>query len=216
MFKTGAAALAAIAAMALAAPAQAGVLDHLQIKAGISGVLPNESSSISPIGGHASISDEYVPTVSFEYFVNDNVSVELLCCMARHDVEAVGTSAPTPGGNIDLGKVSHFPPTVTLKYRWTELGAFQPYVGAGVNYTHFFDAKLPAGGPVTSIKYDDSWGGALQAGFDYRLNDHWALNLDVRRIWINTDVNLNSVLGPVHASVDVDPYVVTTGIGYRF
>lgn len=211
MKRFGVLAVAAAAVLAMASPAQARVLDNIQIKFGVSGVLPNESARTS-IGGDVNISDEYVPSLQVEYFFSDHVSAELLCCVATHEVHAVNTVA----GDINLGEVSHFPPTVTLKYHFTNLGRFQPYVGAGVNYTTFYDDKLPSGGPVTSIKYSDSWGGALQAGFDYRLNDHWSVGADVRRIWISTDVDMQTTLGPVRANVDIDPWVVTTSIGYRF
>lgn len=203
---------AATAVLALGGTAHAGVLDNLQVKFGVSGVLPQEDARISTIGGDAKISDEYVPSLQLEYFFNEHVSAELLCCIARHDVAAVNTAL----GRVPLGKVTHFPPTVTLKYRWTNFGPFEPYVGAGVNYTHFFDEKVPAGGPVTHINYGDSVGPALQAGADYRLDDHWSLNLDVRKIWINTDVKIDAGPTRINASVDIDPWVTTVGVGYRF
>ncbi|MGE0046779.1 MAG: OmpW family protein [Hyphomonadaceae bacterium] len=212
MIKFGAAALAAMA-LGLAAPAEARVLDHIQLNLGVSLIAPDEGAEISTIGGDADISDEIVPTIGVEYFFNDNVSAELMCCMARHDVAAVNTNLP---GSVDLGEVSHFPPTITLKYHWTDFGAFQPYVGAGVNYTHFFDAELPAGGAVTGIDYEDSFGAALQAGFDYRVNERWSAHFDVRRIWINTDATIDALGTTINADVDINPWVVTAGIGLRF
>jgi outer membrane protein len=212
MRKFGVIAGAAIAAaFAFVAPAEAGLLDNIQIKAGVSGVLPNESATTS-INGDVDISDQWVPSLQVEYFFNDHVSMELLCCVATHDVRAVSTDV----GDVDLGEVTHFPPTLTLKYRWTGMGAFEPYVGAGVNYTAFIDDDTPPSPPVNGIDYDSSVGGALQAGFDYRFDEHWSWNFDVRRIWINTDVNIDTTLGPVTADVDIDPWVVTTAIGYRF
>jgi outer membrane protein len=201
MNKLGFAALAAFASLSFAAPANAGVLDNFQIKVGVSGVLPDEKGA--PID--VSISDEYVPSLQIEYFFNDHVSAELLCCVATHDVTAAS-------GAIDLGEVTHFPPTVTLKYRWTNFGPVEPYVGAGVNYTAFIDSEPPAG---LSVEYDSSFGGALQAGFDYRIDDHWGVNVDVRRIWIDTDV---AIRGAINAddSVDINPWVVSTSIAYRF
>lgn len=207
MMKLGAAALVFAATFALGAPAQARILDHLQIKVGVSGVLPDESANVSLIGGSVDISDEYVPSLQLEYFINDNVSAELLCCIARHEVAA------TAAGGIDLGKVTHFPPTVTVKYRWNTENNFQPYVGAGVNYTHFFNEDE---GAVDSIEYEDSVGPALQAGFDYRLNEHWALNFDVRRIWINSDVTIHSGANTINADVDINPWVATLAVGFRF
>lgn len=212
MFKVHVLAFSLLTAVAFAAPAHAGVLDNVQVKVGISGVLPDESADISVIGGDVDISDEYVPTVQLEYFFTPNISAELLCCAAQHDVGAVRTAL----GAVDLGQVTHFPPTVTLKYRWTNLGRVEPYLGAGVNYTHFFSEKLPAGGAVTSIHYDDSFGGALQAGADIRFDEHWSLNLDVRKIWINTDVTIFAGATRVDADVDINPVVATVGVGYRF
>jgi len=196
-----AAAILTVAAFAFAAPAHAGVLDNVQIKVGVSTINPDEDGSPIP----AEISDEVVPTVAVEYFFNDNISAELLCCAATHDVTAAN-------GAIDLGEVTHSPPTLTVKYRWTDFGAFQPYVGAGVNYTMFINSDPPAG---LSVDYEDSFGGALQAGFDYRLDDHWAVNFDVRRIWINTEVNISGAINAVD-DVDVNPWVVTAAVGYRF
>lgn len=192
--------------------ASADVLDRVQIKVGVSGILPEESAKISVIGGDVDISDEFVPSVQLEYFFTDHISAELLCCVARHDVGAVNTAL----GAVDLGKVTHFPPTVTLKYRWTSLGAFEPYVGAGVNYTHFFDAKPAPGGPVTSIRYDDSFGGALQAGADFRVNEHWAVNVDIRKIFIATDVTIQAGATRIDADVDINPWVTSVAAAYRF
>lgn len=196
----GVAALA-FAAVAFAPAAQARILDNLQVKVGVSGVLPDESGSPIPV----SISDEYVPSLQLEYFFTDNISAELLCCVATHDVTAAN-------GAVDLGEVTHFPPTVTLKYRWNTDAAFQPYVGAGVNFTSFIDSEPPAG---LSVDYEESFGGALQAGFDYRLDDNWSLNLDVRRIWIQTDVTISGAVNAVD-EVDINPFVVSAGVGYRF
>ncbi len=209
MMKFGAvAAVALAAAFSLAAPsAEARILDRLQIKVGVSAVLPDESASVSLIGGDVEISDEYVPSLQLEYFMTDHVSAELLCCIARHDVAATAT------GGIDLGQITHFPPTLTLKYRWNVENNFQPYVGAGVNYTHFFDEDP---GAVDSIEYEDSVGPALQAGFDYRLNEHWAVNVDVRRIWINSEVTIVAGANTINADVDINPWVASVGVGFRF
>lgn len=201
MNRLGAAAVAAMAALALSTPAQAGILDNFQIKVGVSGILPDEAGDPIPVD----ISDEYVPTAQIEYFFTDNISAELLCCVATHDVTAAN-------GAIDLGEVSHFPPTVTLKYRWTDLGPFEPYVGAGVNFTTFYDSEPPAG---LSVEYDDSFGPALQVGADYRFDEHWFVNFDVRRIWINSDVTISVAINATD-EVDIDPWVVSTSIGYRF
>ena len=85
--------IAAAGVLALAGTAVAqNALHNFQVKLGVSGVLPDTSATISTIGGGVDISDEYVPTFQVEYFLNANVSAELLCCVATHDVKAVGTA----------------------------------------------------------------------------------------------------------------------------
>ncbi len=198
MIKLQAAAVAAFAAFAFAAPASAQILDNFQIKVGVSGILPDESGD--PID--VDISDEWVPSLQIEYFFNDNVSAELLCCVATHDVATTG--------GLDLGEVTHFPPTLTLKYRWTNFGQVEPYVGAGVNYTAFIDDEPPAG---MTIDYDESFGLAVQAGFDYRIDEHWGVNFDVRYVDIGTDVTINN---SIEDSVDINPWIISTSVAYRF
>lgn len=206
-------ALAALTTLALGlAQAEARVLDHVKLNVGVSGVLPDESAKISVIGGTVDVSDEYVPSLGVEYFFTDHVSAELFCCAARHDVAAVNTAL----GRVDLGQITHFPPTLTVKYRWTNLGRFQPYVGVGVNYTHFFDKSLPSAGPVTGIKYTDSVGPALQAGLDYKLDKHWSVFADARKIWMQTDVKIQAGPTRIKADADLDPVVATVGVGYHF
>jgi outer membrane protein len=89
----------------------------------------------------------------------------------------------------------------------------RPYVGVGINYTTFFGVDEPAG---LSISYDDSFGLALQAGIDIPFGNGWSANIDVKKIFINTDVTILG-LGPVvRADVDIDPVIVGMGVGYRY
>ena len=86
-----------------------------------------------------------------------------------------------------LGSLKHLPPTLLAQYHFTNFGAFKPYVGAGINYTHFSSVNLPAGLDVKR----SSWGGALQVGFDYALDKNWSLNFDVKKVYIDTKINNN-------------------------
>lgn len=172
-------------------------------------VSPNESATINPIGGDVDIDTSFVPELDISYFFTDRVAVELILGVTPHDVMAVGTAA----GNIDLGSVTLLPPTLTLQYHFPTPGAVRPYVGAGINYTVFFNDDLPAGGIATSINYDNSFGLALQGGIDFDVNENWFFNVDVKYIDINTDVTINNA---ITADVDIDPWVFGIGIGRRF
>ena len=173
-------------------------------------VMPSEDASVSGAvtGSSVDIDNSIVPELDFSYFVTDNIALELIAAVTPHDVNAPSSSA----GPLDLGDVWLLPPTLTAQYHFTNLGDFKPYLGAGINYTVFFNEDT--GASVTSVDYDNSVGPALQAGMDYMLDDNWMLNLDVKKIWINTDVKFNG--GVVRADVDIDPWVVGIGVGYRF
>ncbi|WP_421785671.1 OmpW/AlkL family protein [Hyphobacterium sp.] len=172
-------------------------------------VSPNEGATITPIGGDVDIDASVVPELDISYFFTDHIAAELILGVTPHDVSAVNTSV----GNVDLGSVTLLPPTVTLQYHFTPDAAFRPYVGAGVNYTAFFNEDLPSGGTATSISYDDSFGFAAQVGADFDVNETWFLNVDLKWIDINTDVTINNA---ITADVDIDPWVFGIGIGRRF
>ena len=201
--------LSAIATSLLAAaPAAAEQGDWLIRLRGLH-VMPNEGATIDPIGGDVDIDTSIVPELDISYYFAPAWSVELILGVTPHDVMAVNTIA----GDVDLGSVTLLPPTLTLQYHFNANGRVRPYVGAGVNFTHFFNEDLPAGSIATSIDYDDSFGLAAQAGIDFDINDVWFFNADVKKIDINTDVTIN---GTIQADVDIDPWVFGIGFGRRF
>jgi outer membrane protein len=168
-------------------------------------VIPDESATITPIGGDTKIDDAIVPELDVTYFFDKNWAAELILATTSHDV------AHTPTG-LDLGSVWVLPPTLTLQYHFApESKSFRPYVGIGVNYTIFYNVDEPAG---LDISYKNSFGLALQAGADFPIGDGWSINVDVKKIYMNTDVRIEP-LG-VRADVDIDPWVVGVGVGYRF
>ncbi len=173
------------------------------------GVLPRDSADISGIGGNTSVSDDIVPELDFTYFVTDNIAFELIAATTHHDVHATGTSL----GRVDLGSVRLLPPTLTAQWHFLPKERISPYVGAGINYTIFYDQDAP-GGTVTDIDYDNSFGAALQVGVDVAVTDKVYLNVDVKRLWLSTDVKVNK--GAIKADVDLDPWIVGFGVGYLF
>lgn len=205
---------AALAALLIAAPAarayepiaQAG--DFLVRARGIV-VTPDEGATITPIGGDVKISTTTMPEVDFSYFLTDNIAFELIAAVARHDVTAIGTSL----GDVPLGDLLLLPPTLTVQYHLPVTDDFKPYVGAGVNYTFFIDEDA-AGGAVTRLRAKDSFGWALQAGFDYRISGPFLFNADVKRLFLDTRASVNG--GAIRADVNIDPWIFGIGVGYRF
>ncbi|USQ15331.1 OmpW family protein (plasmid) [Legionella lytica] len=176
------------------------------------GVLPSESSStISLIGGKVTrISNEIVPELDFSYFITPHIAAELILATSRHSVEATNTVL----GNVNLGKVSVLPPTLTAQYHFALSSRIKPYAGAGINYTHFFNVN---NGPVASkIHYSSSFGPALQVGADFAINEHFFINADVKKIWLNSNVKVYTPIAQLNTKVNINPWVVGLGVGYRF
>ena len=193
------------------------------VRARVIGVLPDESADLSvagaALGGSVDISDQYVPELDITYFFNKHLAAELILATTQHDVKATNVAA-VGGANVDLGDVWVLPPTLTLQYHFTDMGKFKPYVGAGVNFTLFYNED--EGSTADSIDYDSSIGPALQVGFDYDLDGEpggWAFNADVKKIWINSDVTVDfstALNATVKADADINPLVVGLGFGYKF
>lgn len=179
------------------------------VRGRVIGVLPDESATISKIGGTVSIQNYYTPEVDVSYFLTDELAVEVIAATTRHAVKAVGTAA----GTVNLGSVWLLPPTVTLQWHPFPKAQFSPYLGGGVNYTFFYNANAP-GGLITHVGYKNGAAGAIQAGFDYAIAPRWTLNLDYKKVFLSTTANVN--YGFVSAKVDINPSIIGLGFGYRF
>lgn len=155
------------------------------------------------IGGDVDVGNDFVPEIDFSYFITDEIALELIAATTRHEV----TYKP---GNLDLGKVSLLPPTLTVQYHPLPKARFSPYVGAGLNYTFFFDVDS---GAFRSVDYSNSLGYALQGGLDWAIQDNWSANFDVKKLWLSTDVKIS---GGIRADVDLNPWLIGFGLGYRF
>ena len=186
------------------------------------GVVPDESAKIGIIGGDANISNTLIPELDFTYFFTKNISAELILGTTKHDVSTVGSDISAIGGptsaDIDLGSVYLLPPTLTLQYHFLTDQVFRPYVGAGVNYTLFYNEKQ--GSVVKDVKYDNAFGYAFQVGFDLMIDDTFFVNADVKKLFLKTDVTVDgSNLAPglsIPASVDINPWLIGLGVGMKF
>ena len=195
----------AAAVLFAASPAMAGndfKAGDILIRARGLNVMPDERSTMN-IGDTVKLSNTVIPEIDGTYFFTPNVAAELIAGVSPHRVS-------TRGG-VDAGDVWLLPPTLTLQYHFSQLDGIKPYVGAGVNYTHFFGENA---GALTGANYKDSFGAALQAGADVPLGNHWYANVDVKKLYIDTTATFNG--GAVRADVDIDPWIVGVGIGYKF
>ncbi|MDP1766213.1 MAG: OmpW family outer membrane protein [Methylotenera sp.] len=158
-----------------------------------------------------------IPELDISYYFTKNIAAELILALGtRHDVQT------SNGGVIHkLGSVNLLPPTLTAQWHFMPDTMFDPYVGAGVAYVRALDRSLNYEG-IAPIRIDrNSFGGVVQAGFDVNLTDKWLVNFDVKKIWFDTTVKVDAtVLGAPGFrkidSLDIDPLVVSIGIGKKF
>ncbi len=162
-----------------------------------------DSANKDSTGLGLAINNKTIPEFDISYFFSPNFAAELVLTVPqKHDVNSSVAGY--------LGTLKHLPPTLLAQYHFTQFSGFKPYVGAGVNYTRFSSVNLLGG--AADVKRN-SWGGALQVGVDIPLNKQWSFNVDVKKLYLGTDV---SVGGVNMGKLKVDPVLVGVGLGYRF
>lgn len=170
-------------------------------------VSPFEDDNLSNTlpGAEVEVSTTATPELDFTYFFTKNLAAELILATTYHEVDL--------NNGTSLGGVWLLPPTLLLQYHFP-MDKWKPYVGAGVNYTIFYEES---NGDLLDMDYDDSFGVAFQAGVDYFLNDKWFLNLDVKQLILSTDVDAQvDLLTSVPVEVDLNPIIIGFGVGFRF
>jgi len=139
--------------------------------------------------------------------IESNIAIEVLAATPfSHDIN--GTGALAALGKV--GETKQLPPTVSVQYHFKPMPNVRPYVGAGINYTTFFEEKATNG--ISTLELDDSWGLAMQAGVDVDINKDWFFNADVR--YINIETTATTDLGTT--DVKINPTVISLGVGTRF
>ena len=203
-----------------AAPAMAAEGDWLLRVRGIL-VAPNEESSgVNPAfpTDQVSVTNSFMPEVDISYFLSNNVALELIAATTKHEV---GGKSGTPAAIGKLASTWVLPPTLTLQYHFAPDAKARPYVGAGVNYTLFYSEDASGGletavGP-TKVSLSDSFGYAVQAGLDIDVGKNLFLNVDVKYVDMDTTAKLRTTAAGLQTvKVDINPFIVGAGFGFRF
>jgi outer membrane protein len=199
----------------------------IQIKLLATAVLPDgkistvrEANVALPAGSDTSANDNVVPTIAVEYFFSDQLSVETICCLTSHHVNGAGAIA---GVDHLIDNVLILPATLTLKYHLTGLGPIKPYVGAGPSYFLVLDSKVGAGGQAAlgaaSADVKSKLGFALQAGVDIPVGPKgFGISFDAKRYFMRPIAAFYNAAGAtiLETRHELDPWVVSGGISYRF
>jgi len=187
--------------MALASPALATEAGDWSFSVGVHSVDPaSDNGTLADGAFEVDVASDWEPTITAEYFFSPNLGLEILASLPfDHDISLNG---------VEAGSTKHLPPTFTLQYHF-DGEKVSPFIGAGINYTLFFDQDTT--GPLEGAELDlgNSWGLTARAGLDFKLSDKQAIRVDVRWMDIDTDVSVN---GDEVGTVDIDPIVY--GIAY--
>lgn len=195
-----AAALAVAALAPVAAQAEEG---PFQVRVRAVNVEPANKGT--DVAKDVSLNSKVIPEIDFTYFVTPNIAAELILTYPqKHDVKLSGNK---------IGTLRHLPPTLTAQYHFLPTGQIRPYVGAGINYTNITDVALT--GDYQTLNVDrGSFGLAFQAGVDIQVAPKVFVNIDVKKVNIQT--NLRTAAGADLGKIKVDPTLVGVGVGYRF
>jgi len=204
------------AAVMVAAPAvQAYEAGDFIGRVGAATVAPDASSDpITNVAADArvDVDNDTQLGLTLSYMLTDQIGLGVLAATPfSHDIKGAGALA-------SAGKVAetkHLPPTVTLQYFPMPSGSkLQPYVGAGVNYTVFFDEETAGALAGTDIELDDSFGLAAEAGVDYMITENVGVNAAIWYIDIDTEAKIQAANQTV--DVEIDPLVYMVGVSYKF
>ncbi len=156
------------------------------------------------------VDDDIRPTISGEYFIANNVGIELLAAIPFHHDFTLNNAA---GNEVLTGSTQHLPPTLSLQYHFDYDNMplnIKPFVGVGVNYTTFFKEKISNG---ADLDLDDSVGVAAHIGIDIPYAATEAFRIDARYMDIKTDASLN---GADIGEIDISPWVYGVAFVKKF
>jgi len=151
--------------------------------------------------------NQVIPEFDVSYFFTKNIAAELVLTYPQQ--VTINNNSGT------AGKITALPPSLLLQYHFTDLGAFKPYVGAGVNYTLFSNRQnFPAYGNTVQVE-PSSFGAVGQVGMDYFFDKNWGLNVDVKYATMAT--NVQAVAGGANlGKLTLNPWMPAVGVTYKF
>jgi outer membrane protein len=187
--------VAAVSALVLSAPVLHAAPGDNIARLKVVNINPDVDSDVAGFD----VDDETTAEIGLTHFFTSNWAVDLGLSWSKNDVTLNGN-----GGSVKL-----MPLNVLAQYHFLPDGqTIRPYVGAGLNYTHFSDVDIQ-GGAVGLEK--DRFGPVIQAGFDVPIDNAWSFNADVKKVWLSTDAS-----GAASGNIDLDPWIFGVGVGYKF
>lgn len=135
------------------------------------------------------------------YFLNKNVAVEVVWLPSQ-------TTSVT-SGTTRKGSFAQSPHALVLQYHLTDWARVQPYLGAGLNNTLYSSANFTGAEAVDR----SSFGAALQIGANFPVDKNWSINIDMKKLYSQTDIEQ---AGVHQGTLKLNPTFTGVGVGYRF
>lgn len=179
------------------------------LRAGAANVSPDVTDKVAGGALNIDVDSNTQLGITATYMMTPQIGVQVLAATPfSHDVTA---------GGVVIGDTKHLPPTVTLQWYPKVNDTIHPYLGAGINYTTFWDTTLNATGQAATgasiLTLTNSFGLALEAGVDVKVTEHVYINAAIWKIDLNTDVKLD---GTKVGELEIDPMAYMLGVAYKF
>lgn len=163
-----------------------------------------------PPGADAEVGNATTLLVSFERELTSHIGIELVLGWPP-TIKAKGAGTVRFLGEVLSAK--NIAPTLLVNYHFGDRAAtWRPYVGLGINYTYFADAKTPYG---WDVNLSSSWGLAAQAGIDYTIDKQWGLFASIAKVQVKSDLVAIGA-SVLKTTIDFRPVTYAAGVLYKF
>ena len=140
------------------------------------------------------------------YYFQRYFSLELSADYVKTDAESSENS----------GELEQVPIILNGRFHFSTNQKISPYLSAGIGYyLNDFDVSDSSSGD--KIDTDDSFGWNLGGGIQFLLNEHFAIDLDLKYIWNETDFERTCPGEPTEEiSIDLNNFYAGIGLKYYF
>ena len=179
--------------------------------------LSNTKGVVSDTGlidGNADIdlSTGFVAGLATGYRYNDEITAEIHWEYRTNDSDTT-----TASGDVFEGNYASSIIYLNGYYHFWQRDAWQAYAGAGLGWVQEIDIDIEDNGVERSFSGDGDIATQFMVGLDYRLNDQWDFNTELRYTTLSSiDLDGEENISGTFNDLDYDPVSITVGFKYRF
>ncbi len=146
------------------------------------------------------------------YYIHRYFSFELSADYVKTDTEIKGSGlSPT-----NIGELKQVPIILNGRFHFSTNQKISPYLSAGIGY-YLNDFDLSDSSAGDEIDPDNSFGFNLGGGIQFLLNEHFAIDFDLKYIWNKADFEAKAPGEPTEeVSIDLDNFYGGIGLKYYF